>query len=53
MQNRKHEESYENIQIPAQLSQAVHEGLEKGKKIQRTQRRKRIGITLGSLAAVF
>ena len=53
MKNRKYEESYENIQIPAQLSQAVHEGIEKGKKIRRKKRRKRIGITLGSAAAVF
>ena len=53
MRNRKYEESFEDIQIPEQLSQAVREGIEKGKKIRRKQRRKRIGITMGSVAAVF
>ena len=46
MRNRKYEESFEDIQIPEQLSQAVREGIEKGKKIRRKQRRKRIGITM-------
>ena len=53
MKNQMFEENYDDIHIPEQLSQAVWEGIEKGKKIRRKQCRKRIGITMGSVAAVF
>lgn len=52
MKNQMFEENYEDIHIPEQLSQAVQEGIEKGKKIRRKQFRKRITVTVGSAAAV-
>lgn len=53
MKDQKHEYNYDNIWIPDQLSQTIKEGIEKGKRIRRAQRRKRIGIAVGSTAAVL
>lgn len=46
-------QEYDTIQIPPQLSEAVKQGIQKGKAMQREKRRKHLFVTAGTAAAVL